>query len=516
MANQRINMQKLKKLLELTISGTTRRSISTILGIHRKTVSDYQFLLKNHFGDTFPLLENLSEEELWKIVTLKGTPTLKDDLFLLFPTYEKRLSKVGYTKRLVWEEHISEGKATSSYSQFCRIYGQWEGTQRLTMRMEHKAGDKLFIDFAGTKLHIFDPKTGEKTAVEVFVAILGYSQLTFCQAVYSQKKDDFLTVLANCLTFFGGVTLAIVPDNLKSAVTKASRYEPDINESLADFGEHYQTTIYPTRSNSPKDKSLVEGMVNILYTRVYTQIMKQEFTSLNALNEAIRALVFEHNQKPFQGKTDSRQMRFDQVEQQTLRSLPTTRYELKYTQLAKVHPDCHVKLAVDKRYFSVPYKYCRLQVKLRYTAEVVEIYHNYQRIAIHERFKGIGSHSTIKEHLPPTHQWVMNWSPDFFIKQAEKIGENTAKTIQQVLYSKKYPEQAYKTCAGILALAKKANIGQKRLEDACERVLAYDHVSLKRVIGILDTGLDMEPVFDRENSIIIPLHGNIRGAGHYQ
>jgi hypothetical protein len=384
------------------------------------------------------------------------------------------------------------------------------------MRMEHKPGDKLFIDFAGTKLHLIDPKTGQKIPVEVFVAVLGYSQLTFCQAVYSQKKDDFLTALANGLTFFGGVPLAIVPDNLKSAVTKASRYEPDINESLADFGEHYQTTIYPTRSHSPKDKALVEGMVNILYTRVYTQIMKLEFTSLNALNEAIRVLVFEHNQMLFQGKTDSRQMRFDQVEHQTLKPLPTTRYELKYTHLAKVHPDCHVKLPADKHYYSVPYKYCGLRVKLCYTAEVVEIYHNYHRIAIHQRFKGIGSHSTIKEHLHSTHQWVMNWSPDFFIKQAEKIGENTTKTIQQVLYSKKYPEQAYKTCAGILALAKKETIGQKRLEDACERVLAYDHVSLKRVIGILDTGLDAKPVFDRENSIIIPLHANIRGAGQYQ
>ncbi len=516
MANQRIKMQKLKKLIELTISGTAQRPISTILGIHRRTVVNYQGLLKSHTGGDLNLLFGLSEEELWRIVTLKDNPTAENDLFLLFPDYEKRLSHVGVTIRFLWEEHCRIHSNTVSYSQFCRLFKKWGATQKLTLRMEHKAGDKLFIDFAGNKLYLTDLETGTKTPVEVFLGVLGYSQLTYCQAVYSQKKDDFLLALANCLTFMGGVPLAIVPDNLKSAVTKASKYEPEINESLADFGEHYQTTIYPTRSYSPKDKALVEKAVSILYTRVYAVLADKVFYSLNALNEAIRELVLVHNQTLFQGKTDSRQMRYDEVERATLQALPSKRYELKHTKLAKVHPDCHVKLSEDKHYYSVPYKYVGKQVKIRYSAETVEIYHNYDRIASHKRMHKIGAYSTIKDHLHPSHKWVLNWSPDAFIKEANAVGSNTVKAIEQVLYSKKYPEQAYKTCAGILALGKKDKVGKKRLEAACERALAYDYISLKTVNGILDMGLDSVPLYEEKQARVIPLHANIRGSDNYK
>lgn len=516
MANQRITMQKLKKLIELTISGTAQRAISTILGIHRRTVVNYQGLLKAHIGDDLKPLLGFSEEDLWQIVTLKDNPRAESALFLLFPDYEKRLSQVGVTIRFLWEEHCRSHSNMVSYSQFCRIFKKWGATQKLTLRMEHKAGDKLFIDFAGNKLYLTDASTGVKTAVEVFLGVLGYSQLTYCQAVYSQKKDDFLLAIANCLTFMGGVPLAIVPDNLKSAVTKASKYEPEINESLADFGEHYQTTIYPTRSYSPKDKALVEKAVSILYTRVYAVLSDKVFYSLNALNEAIRELVLIHNRMLFQGKTDSRQIRYDEVERATLQALPNKRYELKHTKIAKVHPDCHVKLSEDKHYYSVPYKYVGKKVKIRYSVETVEVYHNYERIASHKRMHKIGAYSTIKDHLHPKHKWVLNWSPDAFIKEAGIVGSNTVKAIEQVLYSKKYPEQAYKTCAGILALGKKEKIGKKRLEAACERALSYDYVSLKLVNNILDMGLDGIPLYEEKQTRVIPLHSNIRGPGDYK
>lgn len=516
MANQRITMQKLKKLIELTISGASQRSISSILGIHRRTVVNYQGLLKAHVknGD-LKALKPLSEEELWKIVTLRDAPPSEKDLVLFFPSYEKRLAKVGVTLRFLWEEYCTTGKGQLSYSQFCRIFNKWGATKKLTLRMEHKAGDKLFIDFAGNKLHITDPTTRLKTAVEVFIGVLGYSQLTFCQAVYSQKKADFLLALANNLSFLGGVPQAIVPDNLRSAVNKANKYEPELNESLADFGEHYQTTIYPTRSYSPKDKALVERTVSILYTRVYAKLADQTFYSINALNEAIRPLVTQHNQMLFQGKADSRQMRFDEIERATLQALPATRYELKSSRIAKVHPDCHVKLSEDKHYYSVPYKYVGQRVKIIYSAETVEIYHNYERIAIHKRLQKIGSYSTQKAHLHQKHQWVLNWSPEFFISQAQKIGENTVKAIQQVILTKKYPEQAYKTCAGILALAKKEHIGSKRLEDACVRALAYDFISLKCIASILEKGLDSVEIYQPNQGRVIPLHNNIRGSENY-
>jgi transposase len=516
MSNQRIKMQKLKKLIEFTIANTAQRTISSVLGIHRRTVVNYQGLLKSHTGGDLNLLADSTEEDLWQIVTLKDNPTAEKDLFLLFPEYENQLSKVGVTIRFLWEGHCKAGSNLISYSQFCRLFRKWGATQKLTLRMEHKAGDKLFIDFAGNKLHLTDAQTGLKTPVEVFLAVLGYSQLTYCQAVYSQKKADFILALANSLTFFGGVPQAIVPDNLKSAVKKASKYEPDINDSLADFAAHYNTTIYPTRSHSPKDKALVEKTVSIIYTRVYAVLSKQVFYSLNALNEAIRELITLHNQALFQGKSDSRQLRYDQIERQALQPLPATRYELKLSRIAKVHPDCHVKLSDDKHYYSVPYKYVGQHVKIRYSAETVEVYHNYSRIAIHKRLHKIGAYSTNKDHLHPSHQWVLNWSPEFFLKQAQNIGNNTLKAIEQVLNAKRYPEQAYKTCAGILALTKKENIGKKRLEDACERALAYDYVSLKVVNGILDNGLDSIAIYEEKQTRVIPLHSNIRGSDQYK
>jgi transposase len=519
MPNQRITMQRIHKLIELHQSGVSQRAISNQLGIHRRTIFNYLDFLKSHFGaDLTPAL-SLSESSLWQLIHVEESPSVKDELLKLFPEYQKNLSKVGVTKRLLWEKYFKQTKGAISYSRFCRLFREWEATSKLSLRMEHKSGDKLFIDFAGNKLHIVDAETKEKIALEVFVAVLGYSQLTYCQAILSQKKSDFLSALANSLTFFGGVPQAIVPDNLKSAVNKSNRYEPDINESMVDFAEHYQTTIYPTRSYRPKDKALVEKTVNILYTRIYAALADKVFYSITALNEAIRGLLATHNQTPFQGKEESRQDRFDTIERQSLQTLPTTRYELKSFRLAKVHPDCHVKLSEDTHYYSVPYKYVGKTVKIRYSAEIVEIYFEYNRIAIHQRMIAKGGYTTLKEHLHPSHQWVMNWSAEFFEDQAAKIGENILKAIQQIIASRKYPEQAYKSCAGVLALAKK--VGNKRIDDACERALAYEYVSMKLIQSIIDRELDKVPIRDTNFSNdretpMIPLHPNIRGSNHYQ
>lgn len=515
MANQRISMQKLQLLLQYTIAGKSQRFISSAIGIHRFTVITYQGLLGRECHQNFELLKDYTEEELYRIITLDAQKTSKDELFKLMPAYEKQLAKVGFTKRIIWQEHCQNSSVLLSYSQFCRIFSLWQASQKLTMHMEHKAGKKLFIDFAGKKLHITQAD-GSQQPVEVFLAVLGYSQMTYCQAVFSQKKDDFITALANSLTFFGGVPQAIVPDNLKAAVTKAHRYEAEINDSLADFAQHYDTVIFPTRSYHPKDKALVERTVSIIYQRVYTKLSNRVFYSLNALNEAIRECVLLHNSTNFQGKAESRQMRFEQVEKQTLACLPNTRFELKSYKMAKVHPDCHVRLSEDKHHYSVPYKYVGSTVKIRFTSQTVEIYHEYRRIASHQRMHLIGSYSTKKEHLHPTHQWVQSWSPQSFEKQAEKIGEYTLKAIRQVLLTRKFPEQAYKTCAGILSLINKPEIGKKRLEDACKLALVHDFVSLKLVNGILETNLDsldMQPV---TSSKIIPMHPNIRGADYFK
>ena len=517
MANHLLSMSKLHTLISLYVSGKPKRHIALSIGVARNTIDNYLGFLKAEVGEDLSPLLSWDEAALYRLINHRTDPSTEQILNDLFPTYEQELSKVGVTRLILWERYCLNHTLAVSYSRFCHYLRVWQASQKVTMHFEHKAGDKLFIDFAGKKLCLTDPQTGECTEVEVFLAVLGCSQLTFCQAVHSQKKADFLMALANALRFFGGVPQAIVPDNLKSAVKKAHRYEPDLNESIEDFANHYQTIIYPTRSRKPRDKSLVEKTVSILYSRVYAALDGQVFFSLASLNEAIHQKVQEHNHKAFQGRKESRQNRFDDLESAFLMPLPSLRYELKTFKMAKVQQNCHVLLGEDKHYYSVPFRHVGKYVKLCYTAENVEIYFEYKRIAIHSRFRAKHQYTTLKEHLPAQHQWVMNWSSEFFMEQAQKVGENTLKAIEQLLSTRKYPEQAYKSCAGVLALAKKIDIGNTRLEAACERALCHDYLSLKLIINILERSLDK--TLAQENAPlnnIIPFHPNIRGAKNYQ
>lgn len=513
MANHRITMKQLHKLIEYQISGKSKRWIAQSLGLSRNTVDNYLGYLRSEVGQDLSSLLGWNEEALYRLVKKQNSPSTIEALDLLFPLYAKELQKVGVTRLMLWEKYCLTTKNAINYSRFCHYFRHWQSTQKVTMHLEHKAGDKLYVDFAGEKLYITDPKSGEKQAVEVFIATLGCSQYTYCQAVYSQKKADFLLAVANALTYFGGVPQAIVPDNLKSAVNKADRYEPDLNESIEDFASHYGTCIFPTRSRKPKDKALVERTVGILYTRIYAPINEQVFSSLSQLNEAIRQRLEIHNQMSFQSKNESRQSLFEELERSVLKILPTTRYELKAFRKAKVQQNCHVLLAEDKHYYSVPFRYVGQYVKLIYSAECVEIYQEHKRIATHERFRAKHQYTTIKEHLPAQHQYLMNWNPEFFEGLALKIGPRTLLVIQQMLSNRKYAEQAYKSCAGVLALAQK--VGKERLENACERALVYDFVSIKILQSILDKDLDKVPI-NADCTPIIPLHPNIRGAANYQ
>ncbi len=517
MANHHISMKQLHNLIAYHISGKSKRFIAETLRVSRHTIDNYLGYLKAQVGEDLTSLLSWSEESLNRLVTHQDDATTQQTLELLFPQYEKELSKVGVTRLILWERYCLTTSNPVNYSRFCYYFRHWQAAQKVTMHLEHKAGDKLFIDFAGEKLSFIDPKTGEIIWVEVFIAVLGCSQMTYCQAVHSQKKADFLMALANCLTFFGGVPQAIVPDNLKSAVTKSHPYEPDLNESLEDFAAHYSTIIYPARSKHPRDKALVERTVGILYSRVYVAIKEQNFFSLSELNQAIFLKNNEHNEKFFQGRNQSRQSRFEELDRPVLMVLPANRYELKSFRTAKVQQNCHVMLGEDKHYYSVPFRYVGQYVKLSYSAETIEVYHEYKRIAIHARFRAKHQYTTLKEHLPATHQWVMNWSPEFFMEQAKKVGENTLKAIEQLLSTRKYPEQAYKSCAGILSLSHKKDIGKGRLEAACEIALMHDFVSQKLVISILDRQLD-NTFFKKETPQTnpIPAHDNIRGASNYQ
>ena len=380
------------------------------------------------------------------------------------------------------------------------------------MRFEHKAGDKMFVDFAGNRLRFIDRITGEVREAEVFVAILGASQLTYVEAVASQKKEDFIAVVENALHYFGGVPAAIVPDNLKSAVTRADSYEAELNRSFADFGLHYDTTILPTRSRKPRDKALVENAVKNIYTSIYARLRDKTFFSLSELNTAIMAELEHHNTRRFQNREYSRRDLFAQIERDVLQPLPLERYEIKHYAVATVYKNTYVWLGCDKHYYSVPYRYIGKKVKIEYTRTHVSIFIQHERIAYHRRVAGIYGYTTIKEHLPSHHRFVSEWNPEKFIGWAQSVGAETEKVISTILASKKHPEQSYKSCLGILSFGKK--VGYERLNLACRRADQYGSYSYRTIRNILTGNYECLP-YEEQSPYTAPHHENIRGAQYY-
>jgi transposase len=380
------------------------------------------------------------------------------------------------------------------------------------MRIEHKAGDKMFVDYAGEKLQIVDQITGEIKQVEVFVSVLGASQLTYVEATESQKKEDFIAACENALHYYGGSPLAIVPDNLKSAVIKSNRYEPKLNENFELFAQHYSMAILPARVYKPKDKSLVEGAVKIAYNRIYTGLHERHFFSLEELNQAIMELLDKHNNQLFQGRNYSRRQQFEEMEKNTLQPLPQLRFEQRKQNTVTVMKNGHVCLSSDKHYYSVPFTYLGKKVKILYSNRSVEVYYRYELIAKHDRVKSPHNYTTLPEHLATQHQYVADWNPERFLNEANALHPDIGKYIQQVLLRKPHPEQAYKSCQGILSFAKR--IGTERLRKACNRAMDYNLYHYKIIEGILQKGLDK---YDEEPTPAhMPAHENIRGSEYYK
>jgi transposase len=378
------------------------------------------------------------------------------------------------------------------------------------MHIEHKAGDKAFVDFAGEKLQIANRLTGEITDVEVFVSILGASQLTYAEAVASQKKHDWIKVNIHALEYFGGVVRAIVPDCLKSAVNKPNPYEPEINPEYEDFARHYGTVILPARPARPKDKALAENAVRLVYSRIYASIRDRIFCSLGELNLAIREELEKHNNKPMQRPKVSRRQIFIESEKTALMPLPSERYEIRGFKKIKAQFNYHVYLSDDMHYYSVPHQYRGHQVKLIYTQSVIEIFHKHKRIAFHKRDRREGKYTTNPNHMPKDHRFVNDWSPERFTRWAANIGENVEAVITHVLGTRKHPEQAYKTCMGILHLSK--HYGPDRLNKACRRAASYGLFTYKGIKEILEKNLDD---YQMDTFQSMPSHTNIRGNKYY-
>ena len=385
MANKAISMNKIRQIIKLKSNRKGKTYISQQTGVARNTVKKYIrrfYELRLTFQDINEMDDQRLNELFGKPPILKEPSKKQEDLQAFFPYLDKALRRKGVTREMVWKEYMEKHLDGYRYVRFCVLYNQWLRKVNPVMHMVHKAGDKLFVDFAGKKLEIVDEYTGEIKEVEVFVAILGASQLTYVEACMSQKKEDFFACCENALHFIGGVPQAIVPDNLKSAVTKSNRYEPTVNEAFEDFANHYQCTILPARPLRPKDKALVEGAVKITYTRIYADMPKELYTSLEKLNKAIWSSLEKYNGIRMQGRDYSRMDQFKELEQKTLQPLPVHKYEFKRHRTVTVMKTSHVCLNEDRHYYSVPFKFMGHKVTIAYTRSTVEICYKYERIAM--------------------------------------------------------------------------------------------------------------------------------------
>jgi transposase len=426
--------------------------------------------------------------------------------------------KPGVTLELLHLEYLEKNPNGYRYTQFCELYRRWVKSHRLSMRQVHRAGEKLFVDYSGKKPCIVDPKTGVVTEVELFVAVLGASNYTYAEATRTQRSADFIGAHVRCFEFLGGVPRDVVPDQLKTGVTIACRYEPAIQRTYEELALHYETTILPARPAHPKDKAKVERAVQVVQRWILARLRHRTFFSLAELNAAIRELCDEMNKRPMKTYGASRRELFERLDKPALRALPRERFVFGEWSTARVNIDYHVE--VDGHYYSVPHGRAhdargeRTVVDVRVCADTIEIYLRSERIASHVRSHERGRHTTCPDHMPLVHRAHADWSPSRIITWANTIGAETAKLVTAILEERRHPEQGYRSCLGILRLSKK--YGAERLEAACARAAAVRARSYRHVDAILKKGLDrVELPKNAEDDTRVVTHANVRGPGYY-
>ncbi|MDA3853235.1 MAG: IS21 family transposase [Bacteroidales bacterium] len=514
MANT-LDPMDLKQIITSHQDGLSNRKIGALLDLSRNTVNSYMKLFKacDYSFDELLDMENAQLEELFTSHTTINNSRY-EKLMLYFDKVNESRNHPGFTFHYHYNEYKEEVDNPYSYTQFMEHYKRKHASIRGSMKLEHEAGKEVYIDYAGKKLHIANKETGELIPVEVFIALLPNSQYTYVEASWSQKREDMLVSMGNALSYFGGVPKAIVSDNLKSAVTRASKYEPEINRTFKDFARHYNCVINPTRSYSPQDKALVENAVQLSYQRIYYPLRDMVFFTLEDLNQEIKKRLVTYNNLLFQRKQASRKELFQSVEHSYLKPLPTERYEMKDYRRAKVQKIGYVYFSPDKNYYSVPYRFIGKNTLIHYTKSTIEVYYNHQRIAFHKRNQAMGRYNTNKEHLSSSHKAYSEWSPDFFKQKASKHGNNVVSIIDTIISNCDYPETAYKRAMGIIQLHR--TYGSERLDKACERALYAGAISYKHVNNILKNSKDKEDLVQESEPVPqIPMHENIRGASNY-
>lgn len=499
--------------------GNSQRSIAGTLGVSRNTVASV-FAAAKRSGRSYPELLEMEEASLLSTLF----PEKETESVLVRPDYEKihkELLRHGVTLRLLWEEYVDDCHASKQppymYSQFCKLYADYVDQNRLTMHIQHKPGDKLMVDWAGTGLSVYDRDSGQTQTCHLFVATLPFSMYCYAEAFASMKQEDWINAHVHLYNFLGGSTRLLVSDNLKTGVVKNSRHDdPVLNRSYSELAEHYQTALLPARILSPKDKAAVEGSVGALTSRIIAKLRDKRFFSLHELNLAIFHELKEFNARPFQKREGSRYTVYTEEELPFMKPLPPYPYEFASWKIATVQLNYHV--AFDKQYYSVPFAYVRKKVDIRSTENLVEIYYQGNRICSHRRLHGRkGQYSTNPDHMPQNHQLYGEWNSDRFKRWASDIGPSTRKVIDKLFDFYRVEEQAYRGCLSLLKLADKYS--SDRLESACR--IALEHIAVpryKNIRLILEAGQDLpqnEPDQKLEDTDTVNRYTHLRGAQYY-
>lgn len=514
MAYTRLPMRKVREVLRLhhecRLSG---RDIARGCGIARSTVADYLWRAQQA-GLAWPLPPDLGEEAVERLLfppspspaevprALPDFQYLQDEL-----RTHKRLN---LTLDLLWREYREQHPDGYQYSRFCDLYRQWLGKRDYCMRQDHKAGEKLFVDYCDG-LDLVDRATGELLKTHLFVAVWGASNFTYAEASLSQDLPSWIGAHARAFEHAGCTPQALVPDNLKAGVARACLYEPQINATYAEMAEHYGCAVLPARPYRPRDKAKVEAGVLVAQRWILAALRRRVFHDLAELNAAVRELLGRLNDRLLRKAKQSRRAIFESIDRPAARPLPERPYEYAEWRKAAVNIDYHVD--VDGHYYSVPFRFLRETLDVRLTAGTVEVLRAGERIAAHPRSRQRHAHTTVKAHMPPEHQKHVEWTPSRIVGWAAKTGPATAALVERIMAAKTHPEQGYRACLGVLRLSK--SYTPQRLEAAAGRALRFNTCTFRSIRSILVAGLDRQDEHRPASQGQLPLHGNVRGGDYY-
>ena len=501
-------MRKIREVLRLRLeAGLSIRQISastkTSVGAIQKLLARADALNLN-----WPLPEDLDDGRLAALFYPGADPTTSTRYQVPdWATVHQELKRKGMTKQLLWEEYTAQyPNRCYSYSQYCDRYRQWLKQQKHSMRQTHKAGEKCFVDYCGPTVPIINPQTREVRTAQVFVAVLGASNYTYAEATWSQSLRDWLSSHVRTFEFFGGIPEMVVPDNLRSGVSKACRYDPELNPSYQQLAEHYQVAILPARPYKPKDKSKAEVGVQIVENWILARLRHHTFFTLAEANQRIRSLLEELNSRPFRRLPGNRQTAFETLDQPALRPLPKQPYEYVEIRRCRVNIDYHIEF--DQHHYSVPHQYVGEQVEVQASDHLVQVHFRQRQVASHPRRHRPGT-TTEAGHMPARHRKQQQWTPGRLKNWARDIGPDTLTWVSDRLAEREHPEQAYRVCLGLLNLTRE--YPSQRLNAGCRIANREGLNRLKHIKAILRSNRDKLPEQLPLNAELPQHHENIRG-----